>query len=161
MRPVNSIKHVFDTSFTSAAGVQVNTVVMDAVQSPVLTSPTQTAIGATVGSIYLSVEAAVTASTGSAIPQFYMIVFKDVATALTAPDAASVGTSDVKRYVLHQEMVMLTNISGGAPRSVFRGVIKLPRTFKRQGNDDTLRVSTKSINLAVAVCIQCIYKEFR
>ncbi len=161
LHPVNSIKHVVDISATVAAGTQINNVVMDAVASPVLTTPAQVAIGSTVGSMYLSVEAAVTTRIDGAIPNFYMMLFKDIGTNLTAPDVASVGTSDVKRLVIHQEMVMLTNISGGAARVVFKGAIKIPRTFKRNGNDDTWRVSLKCPSLATAVCIQCIYKEFR
>ncbi len=134
---------------------------MDAVQSPVLTTPNQVAIGARVSSIYLSVEAAVNDAIDGAIPNFYLIVFKSPGANLAVPTASSVGTSDNKRFVIHQEMVMLTNIDGGAPRVVFKGVIRIPRGYARQGNDDALFVSLVCPSLTSKVCIQCIYKEFR
>ena len=161
LRPVNSLKHIVDTSATLAAATQIDFIVCDAVQSPVLTVPSQTAIGARVGSIYLSVEAAVTTRIPGAIPNFYLAVIKDPSTDTTLPNISSVGTSDNKRFVIHQEMFMLTNIDGGAPRNVFRGVIKIPRGYARQGNDDRLLVSLLCPSLATAVCIQCIYKEYR
>ncbi len=161
LRPVNSIKHIVDLSATVAAGAQVNNVLMDAVQTPVLTTPVQVAIGARVSSIYLSVEAAVTVRIADAIPNIYMIIFKNNADNQTIPTASAVGASDTKRFVLHQEMTMLTNIDGGAARTLFRGVIKIPRGMQRQGNDDTLRCSIVCPSLVTAVCIQCIFKEYR
>ncbi len=161
LRPVFSLKHIIDSSATVAANVNLAVDITDAVQSPVLTTPQQCAIGARVGSIYLSVEAAVTTASAGAIPNFYMIVFKDPGNNLTLPDPAAVGTSDVKRFVIHQEMVMLTNIDGGAARTVFRGVIKIPRGYARQGNDDKLIVRLKCPSLPTAVCVQAIYKEYR
>ncbi len=162
-RPVIfSIKHVVDSSASVAAATQLNTVVMDAVQTPVLTTPTQTAIGGRVGAFYLRVEVAVDVSIANAIPNFYMIVYKNVGSNINPPDPASVGTSDVKRFVLHQEMVMLDNSGDGPnPRTVFNGVIKIPRGMARQGNDDLIQISTVCPSLTTKQCIQCIYKEFR
>ncbi len=161
-RPINSLKHVVDSSATIAAGVQLDTVIMDAVQTPVLTTPVQTAIGATVGSIYLDVECASNEVFDSgAIPNVYMIVFKNPGNNLTVPSASSVGTSDVKRFVIHQEMLMINNFVGGNPRTLFKGVIKIPRGMARQGNDDALIVAVVSPQINLALCIQAIYKEFR
>ncbi len=161
MRPVNSIKHIVDSSATVAAGTQLNIILCDAVQAPVLTVPDQCFVGSRVGAIYLSVEAAVTTRIDGAIPNFYMIIFKNPGNNMTTPTASAVGTNDIKRFVIHQEMTMLTNISGGAARSVFRGVIKIPRGYARQGNDDTLILGLVCPSLATAVCVQCIYKEYK
>ncbi len=161
-RPVVfSIKHVVDSSATLAAATSLNTVVLDAVQTPVLTTPNQVAIGSRVSSIYLKVEVVSNETDVGAIPNAYMIVFYNPSNALTTPDPSSVGTSDVKRYVIHQEMVMLNNLQGGNPRVLFQGVIRIPRSMQRNGNDDVIQISIRSPAVNIALCIQCIYKEFR
>ncbi len=161
LRPVVSIKHVVDASATIAAGAQTVNTLMDAVQSPVLTTPFQTSIGARVSSFYLNVQAVSNETDVGAIPNVYMAIFKNPGNNITAPDVASVGTSDSKRFIIHQEMVMLNNVQGGNPRTLFNGVIKVPRGMQRQGNDDTMQFLIKSTALNIAYCIQCIYKEYR
>ncbi len=162
LRPVNSWKHVVDTSFSMAANTQIDTQVCDAVATPSLTITRQTTVGAKVSSIYLRVEAAVDIRIAGAIPNFYLIVFKNPGTNLTVPSAASVGTSDVKKYVIHQEMVMLDNSSDApTPRTIFNGPLKIPRGYQRQGNDDSLQIGVFCPSLSSKVCIQCIYKEYR
>ncbi len=111
--------------------------------------------------MYLKVEVASTEDVVGGIPNCYLIVFKNNADNQTIPTASSVGTSDTKRFVIHQEMVMLENKAGGNPRTLFNGVIRIPRAFQRQGNDDTMRVSIISPIVNIALCIQCIYKEFK
>ncbi len=160
-RPIFSLKHVVDQSGTLAGGTQLDTAVMDAVQTPVLTTPAQVAIGARVSSIYLRVEVASNETIADAITNCYMIVYKNPGNNITPPSAASVGTSDAKRFVIHQEMVMLNNPKGGNPRTLFNGVIKIPRGFQRQGNDDFLQVSILSPSINIIFCIQCIFKEYR
>ncbi len=161
LRPVNSIKHVVDNSGTLTAGSQIAVALTDAVQAPVLTVPAQCAIGARVGSLYLNVQVSPNETDAGAIPNAYMIIFKNVGNNLTTPDPASVGTSDIKRLVIHQEMVMMNNLAGGNPRTLFNGVIKVPRGLQRQGNDDILSCVIKSTAVNIAFCIQCIYKEYR
>ncbi len=161
-RPVVfSLKHVVDSSATVAGGTQLATTLIDAVQTPVLTTPPQVAIGGRVSSIYLRVEVVSNETDVGAIPNCYLIVFKNPGNNLTVPSASAVGTSDVKRYVIHQEMLMLNNVQGGNPRTLFNGVIRIPRGMQRQGNDDTLVVAVVSPALNIALCIQCIFKEYR
>ncbi len=130
-------------------------------QTPNLTIPQQTEIGSKVSSIYLRVEVVATENVPGGIPNCYLMVWKNPGTNMTAPTASSVGTSDIKRFVLHQEMVMLQNVAAGNPRTLFNGVIKIPRGLQRQGNDDSLQVSVVSPIVNIAVCIQCIFKEYR
>ncbi len=118
-------------------------------------------IGARVSSIYLNVQVSPNETDAGAIPNAYMIIFKNPGSNITTPDPASVGTSDVKRFVIHQEMVMMNNLAGGNPRTLFNGVIKIPKGMQRQGNDDLLTLSIKSTAVNIAFCFQCIYKEYR
>ncbi len=161
LRPVFSLKHIVDSSSTLAAATQLAVPIMDAVGEPVLTTPQQTKIGARVSSFYLNVQVVSNETDVGAIPNVYMIVFKNVGNNLTTPDPASVGTSDIKRFVIHQEMIMLNNVQGGNPRTMFQGVIRVPKGLQRQGNDDVMAVVIKSTALNIALCIQCIYKEYR
>ncbi len=156
-----SLKHIVDSSSTLTAGTQLAIPIMDAVQTPVLTTPQQTQIGARVSSFYLNVQVVPNETDAGAIPNAYMIVFKNVGNNLTTPDPASVGTSDIKRFVIHQEMVMMNNLAGGNPRTLFQGVIKVPKGLQRQGNDDVMAVVIKSTAVNIALCVQCIYKEYR
>ncbi len=143
---------------------------IETVASPSLGSTTEVADAGTVSSIYLRVEALTTADF-TLQPAFYMIVFKDIANDLADPNPAGTGISESKRWIIHQEMVMLSqgeSSSGegaGFPRTIFNGVIKLPIRYKRFGFGDKLKVLMALLageTTGVAqVCVQCIYKEFR
>ncbi len=159
LRPVKSYKHVVDIQGGLIAGTQVNSVMIDAVDSPVLANEAEVEVASTVHSIYLKVEA-YSIATG-ALSNLYMIVMKNPSNALVTPQANVVGASDLKKFVIHQEMVMIQEIVDGVPRTVFRGVIKIPRGYKRFGQDDILLVSLLSPGVNMNFCIQCIYKEFR
>ncbi len=162
LRPVVfTIKHVIDGSATATAGTAVTNVLYDAVQTPVLTTPVQVAIGGKVSSVYLNVEVASNETDAGAIPNVYMIIFKNPADNLAPPDPASVGTSDVKRFVIHQEMTMIQNVAGGNPRKLFVGVIRIPKHMQRLGNDDKLQLTIKSTAVNITFCFQCIFKEQR
>ncbi len=134
---------------------------MDAVQTPVLTTPAQVAIGCRLSAIYLNVEVASIETDAGAIPNAYMIVTYVPSNNFTPPSASSVGTSDLKKFVIHQEMIMMNNLAGGNPRVMFKGVIKIPKVYRRVGNDDAIFVSLVSTAVNPAFCIQAIFKEYR
>ncbi len=170
LRPVSSLKHIVDTTGAIIGAAQSVTDVIDTVQSPALGQPNQCSEGSTVSAIYLRVEAVVAVG-ASNIDNIYMAVFKNPANNLTLPpNVAALGSYDAKRYVIHQEMVMLGQ-PGGNPgsaniaRTVFKGVIKLPRSFKRNGYDDKLQVllqhTVGESTQDTSFCLECIYKEFR
>ncbi len=162
LRPVHRIKHVVDTSFALTAGTQVVSELIRSVDAPVLASTTHVETGSKVNGIYLRVEAGSNETDAGAIPQVYMVVWKNPGTALgTLPNGNVVGASDLKRYAIHQEMVMLNNLAGGNPRTVFNGVIKIPKGYIRQGPNDRLQVTIFSTAVNMVICIQCHYKEFR
>jgi len=142
---------------------------MDSDDSPVLANTGEVLTGSTCGSIYLKVDAQNTVGFGTAIPRIYMSVQKNPGNVFAFTDPSSVGDSDLKKYVIHQEMTMLSEITGtisGITRTVFQGVIIIPRGYKRNGTDDRLGVNFSHGGDAPAgaqtqICIQCIYKEFR
>jgi len=159
LRPIHRIKHVIDKQ----AGVVLNTAnvtnLIFTVDAPVIGSVNQVETGSKVNGIYLKVE--VTAVTAGALSNCYLMIFKNVAGTITRPAANAVGSADTKRYVIHQEMVMLEQQVNGNPRTLFNGVIAIPRGYRRFGPDDRLEAVVLAPGVNINLCLQCHYKEFR
>ena len=159
LRPVNRIKHVVDNQEATAAGTQIDKTLLNAVDSPVLANPTEVLTGCTVNGIYLKVE--VYATSSAALANVYMIVWKNPGANLTAPAANTVGSNDNKKYVIHQEMVMLQRVTNSNPRTLFNGVIVIPRGYRRFGPKDKIQLSILAPGVNIDVCYQLHAKEFR
>ena len=160
LRPVNRIKHVIDSQFATPLGVIVNTNVIIANDNPTIGNAEQVQTGSKVNGIYLKVEVVNTGVTG-VLANAYMIVAKNPGGNLTLPNPNVVGINDNKRFVIHQEMVMLQMQDNSNPRTLFNGVIVIPRGYRRFGPNDLLSVNIFSPGVELNVCIQCHYKEFR
>lgn len=161
LRPIHRIKHVVDTQGNVDTTQSVSDLIV-AVDAPVIGTVNQVETGSTVHGIYLKVEASHTSGTG--LPNFYMLIYKNPGANLSVSQADAVGGTDEKRFVIHQEMVMLSGDAGnGLPRVVFNGVIKIPKGYKRFGPKDKLQLAIKTgtTNLNADWCQQCHYKEFR
>lgn len=159
LRPVNRIKHVVDSQFGISAGGTQTTTVIQASDTPDLATVSEVQTGATVNGIFLVVECY--ARTDAALANVYLAIFKNPGGNLTNPSANQIGISDDKRFVIHQEMVMIQRAVNGNPRTVFKGVIVLPRGYRRFGPNDLLNVIMKSPGVDVDACLQVHYKEFR
>ncbi len=160
MRPVHRIKHVIDVQGADALGVPGDINLAIASDTPDLASPTEVETGSKVNAIYLNVESVHTGTTG-VLANMYMYVIKNPGGNLTLPPANAVGVSDNKRFIIHQEMVMFEMVDNSNPRTVFNGVIMLPRGYRRFGPNDTLVCRVFSPGVEINWCIQCHYKEFR
>ncbi len=163
MRPINRIKHVIDNSATLAQGTVLPIVIADATDTPTIAATTSVETGSKINGIYLRVEAASNEAIDlGAVPNFYMMVYKNPGNNVTMPAPNVVGGSDNKRFVIHQEMTMLENKGQGSnARTIFNGVIVIPKGMRRFAPDDRLAIDVLCPALATAVCIQCHYKEFR
>ncbi len=159
LRPVKSYKHVVDLQGALVLAVQQTFTLIDAVDAPVLANTDEVEVASTVNSIFLKVEGYST--TAAALANFYLIIMKNPSNAIPTPEANLVGSSDVKKFIIHQEMVMLEQSVNGNPRTLFKGVIRIPRGYRRFGQDDALILGLKSVGTNVNFCFQCIYKEFR
>ncbi len=159
IRPVHRIKHVKDSNFGTMVNTQVNVDLITSVDAPVLASTDQVETGSKVNGIYLKVEAVATGTEG--LPNLYMMIVKNVGGNLTFPSANAVGANDNKRFVIHQEMVMLSETATGGPRTVFNGVVAIPKGYRRFGPNDLLQLYVISPFITTNVCVQCHYKEFR
>ncbi len=160
LRPVHRIKHVIDAQGGVVAGA-ANTVVnlVDTKDAPVLANVAEVETGAKVNGIYLKVEANATSS--AALSNFYIAIVKIPGGNLAFPKVNAIGPNDNKRYVIHQEMVMFQQVTNSNPRTVFNGVIAIPRGYRRMGPNDLLTLLLFSPGVNVNFCVQCHYKEFR
>ncbi len=159
LRPVNRIKHVVDSQFGVALGVVSVTNIISTVDAPVLANTSECETGSTVNGIYLDVEVYGTSAGG--LSNVYMYVGKNPGTNLALPNPNVVGASDNKRFVIHQEMVMLQQVSNSNPRTLFKGVIAIPRGYRRNGPQDILVLVILAPGVNINVCMQAHYKEFR
>ncbi len=167
LRPVNSLKHIVETNGTVTAALQSVTDVINTIDAPVVGSPNSNHVGSTVHAIYLRVEVVGTIAAGG-VDNIYMGVFKNPANDLSIPVLDLVGASDRRRFFIHQDMIMLTplDVTNGVafPRTLFKGVIRIPRGFKRNGLSDKLQVILQhrsgEVTQTTRFCIECIYKEF-
>ncbi len=159
LRPVNRIKHVVDTQLGLVLNVQSQNNIVTTVDDPVVSDVDEVHTGCTINGIYLHVEAY--ATTAGALSNIYMALAKNPGNNLAFPNANAVGSSDNKRFVIHQEMVMLEQSVNGNPRTLFNGVIVIPRGYRRFGPNDTLKLLLFAPGVNCNVCFQVHYKEFR
>ncbi len=160
LRPVNRIKHVVDAQGATALGVTEIRNLVETVDSPTLLNTTEVAKGSTVNGIYLRVEVVNTGVTGI-LSNVYLVIAKNPGGNLGALQPNLIGADDDKRYVIHQEMVMLQMQDNSNPRTLFNGVIVIPRGYRRFSANDTLILELLSPGVEINWCFQCHYKEFR
>ncbi len=159
LRPINRIKHVVDSQDATTAGTAINVNLITSTDTPTLAVTSSCETGSKVNGIYLKVE--VTATSSAALPNCYLIVFKNPGGNLGVPTANAVGSNDNKRFVIHQEMVMFQKQDGSNPRTLFNGVIAIPRGYRRNGPNDVLSLTILPPGVNIDSCVQCHYKEYR
>ncbi len=159
LRPVNRIKHVVDQQIGLLLNVSQSLFLARTTDTPTLANTQGVETGSKINGFYLNVEGY--ATTAGALANIYIMVFKNPGGNLTFPNGNVVGANDNKRYVIHQEMRMLEQSVNGNPRTIFNGVIAIPKHLRRNApNDDwILQVFAPGVNCNV--CFQCHYKEFR
>jgi len=160
LRPVNRIKHVTDFQFATALGVSQVITLVTANDSPVLANTNEVETGSVVKSIFLSVEVVNTGVTG-VLANAYFMIYKNPGGNLTFPNPNVIGSSDNKKYVFHQEMLMLQMVDNSNPRTLFKGVIRIPRHLQRMAPNDLIRIEIFSPGVELSGCIQSHYKELR
>ncbi len=171
LRPVNRLKHVVDTSGSVVAGAVSVTELAIQTDSPSTSSVNQVHIGSHIKAIYLKVELSGSIAYGG-VPRVYFVVFKNPGNQLANPVLDAIGVSTIRKYVIHQEMTMVaqqtTSGAGGGdgtfPRTMFKGVIRIPPRYQRFGDLDKLEFhignSPGEATGSTRWCLQAIYQEF-
>ncbi len=139
--------------------VQTNQPIVQSTDTPTLAVTNTVQTGSTINGIYINAEGY--ATTAGALSNIYMSVTKNPSGNIVVPAANTVGSSDNKRFVIHQEMKMLEQSVNGNPRTIFNGVIVIPKAYRRFAPNDVLVLSFLSPGVNANVCFQCHYKEFR
>ncbi len=159
LRPVNRIKHVHDRQYAQIVGNTTTQQIAISTQNPDPLISEQVEVGCTINGFFIILEANATSS--AALANFYMYLAKNPGANLSLPAANVVGADDNKRFVIHQEMVMFQQQTNSNPRTVFKGVIAVPKAYRRMGPNDRWDLVTTSPGVSVNVCLQVHYKEFR
>lgn len=163
LHPVNRIKHVVDSSQVLAKDTTGGFTLATASDTPTQAVTTSVQTGCKINGFYIRVEVASNDAIDlGAIPNFYIMISKNPGGNVTMPEANAVGVSDNKRFVIHQEMSMIENKGQGSnPRTMFNGVIVVPKGMRRMGPNDIWQVLTFCPQLDTVGCLQAHYKEFR
>ncbi len=160
LHPVNSIKHVRDAQGGLVAGTQVLENIVKSVDAPVLANNNEVHVGSHVSNIFLNIQVAATGT--AALANVYMYIYGNPGNNIaTVPNGNAIGVSDFKKMVFHQEMIMTEKNTTAFPRTLFKGVIKIPRKFRRIGHDDRIAVALFSPGVTFDYCLQAIYKEIQ
>ncbi len=77
------------------------------------------------------------------------------------PNGNATGIADFKPEIFHTEMMMGEKNTTGIPRTLFKGVLRLPRKMHRIGATDIIELQLFSPGVTWDYCVQCIYKEYR
>ncbi len=158
-RPINSVKNIIDSQGGLVAGTAQLVSIANAKDNAALTDVDGVEIGATINSIFLNVQ--VSASGTAALANVYMIVFKNPGGNLVFPNGNVLGTNDNKKHVFHQEMLMTEKNTTAIPRTLFKGVLMLPKHMRRMGFNDDLQLQLFAPGVNFDFCVQCIYKWYR
>ncbi len=162
LRPINRVKHVVDASADTAAAASGSFVIVNTVDSPTLANTNEVELGSKINGFYIRLEVVSNQAEGGGIPNAYMYLAKNVGNNLTLPAANAVGADDNKRFVIHQEMTMIENNGPSSnARTIFNGVVVVPKGMRRNGPNDRWIISTLAPALATSNCVQVHYKEFR
>ncbi len=162
LRPVHRIKHVVDSSATLAAGTSLTLDVIVTKDAPVIANVSEVETGSKCHGFFLKVIVASNEATvAGAIPNVYMSVAKNPGHALPVLAPNQIGSKDMKKYVIHQEMAMIQNQVSSNPTVLFSGVIVIPKGYIRNGPNDRLEVTVLCPQIDISVCFQAHYKEFR
>ncbi len=159
LHPVNTVKHVIDQQGGLAVDAKTEISIVKGVRSPALAAVTNVEVGSHVRSIFLNIQVA--ASSTAALANIYMIIYGNPGANIalgSIPNGNVVGPSDFKKNIFHQEMIMTEKNTTAIPRTLFKGVLKIPRKFQRIGEDDNIQVSLYSPGVTWDFCLQSIYK---
>ncbi len=162
MRPVNSVKKVVDSSGkTVIATNSLNVLANVAATAWVDAGNSDVPQGCTISSMFISVFVWIDESTNAATPLIDFYVGKNPGTNLVMPDPGAVGGSDNKRWVLHEEKGLSSDIGGGGTPMVFKGVIRIPPRLRRMGKDDQIVLLIRTTNHVAYFCVKAIYKFYQ
>ncbi len=162
LHPINRIKHIVDSAQTLGTGAgTLALTLIEAKDAPVIANTAEVQTASKVNGIFLNVQSTTNQESAGAIPTVYIAVYKDAGGLTPTIDPRTTGDDPNKKFIIHQEMSMGENSATGTPRTIFKGVIVIPKGMRRFGANDKLILAVRPFALNITICSQCIYKEFR
>ncbi len=160
MARIHSVKHVLD-----AEGVvtEAGSVVTIAASAPVRADPFvpgDVLIGSSVNNIFLSIYMiGASGQPFDGTTNWYINKRRQGQTA-NFPLAGATGASKVRNQIFHEEKGVPG--SGDGTPMVFRGVIRVPKIYRRmrEGDGIDIRLATTVAASDATFCVKAIYKEF-
>ncbi len=158
LRPVKSTKNVVYVE-NSTGTTQVNLVISNAIDTPVIGTNNAVARSCTIKAVWLSIDVCGLAATGVLqTTSFYLM--QNVGANLTPPVPRTEGTSNEKRFIFKSWNAMtMRNQDGNVPYH-WEGWIKVPKRYQRQAQDDQLTIVAATTTAAGHLSFQAIYKWF-
>ncbi len=171
LRPINSIKNVFDTSGIMAAVTNTSLALTTfGVRNADLATSNEVNVGSKITSVFLEIFFYTEGGeVANEVPLVDWYILKDDGNAYgttfnasNLPTPGATGTHINKRKILHEEK----GLAGGGNASltgvpmVFKGVIRIPRGKQRWAESDVLRILARS-NFATKFCVKAIYKWYQ
>ncbi len=156
LRPINSVKNIFDSvTLGVAAGVVTNVFPIATVNDYTGAAGT-VPIGSKVSSIYIFVQ--IIAASAVGVMDFFFA--KNPGAGLTFPVPGATSGDPNRRWILHEEKGIPGQASAGAAPLTFRGVIKLPRGMQRMAESDNFTISLRG-SVVYDACVKVIYKFYQ
>ncbi len=171
LRPINSIKNVFDISGIMAAGTNTSLgLPIFGVRNADLATNNEVNVGSKITSVFLEIFFYTEGSElANEVPLVDWYIIKDdgnaygvTFNATNLPTPGATGTHQNKRKILHEEKGLAGggNLSLTGVPMVFKGVIRIPRGKQRWAESDVLRINGRS-NFATKFCIKALYKWYQ
>ncbi len=163
MRPtINSIKHIIDVDgelLATGAVSQLNVAVAVPNVDPTTFVPGDVRVGAHVNGLFLSVF--IIGASGQEIGGSINWYIAKLHEGQSAPDPNNTGVSKIRNQIFHQEKG-LAGSGDGSPMA-FKGVIVVPKSFRRMREGDKIVVALALNGVATSnatFCFKAIYKSF-
>ncbi len=158
LRPVNSIKNIFEFVETVGTSTQSN-ILAKAVSNPVNTVTNDVQNGSTIKAIWLEFDVCGLAGSG-AVQRTNIYLVKNPGANLALPGAFAVGSSNEKKFVIKMWHFMTMRNQDGNPPFHVAEWVKIPRRYIRMGTDDTWNLVWESDTLTGHFTGSAIYKWF-
>ncbi len=160
LRPINSIKHQVNIA-VGTTGTNQTQLVAKAVTSPSPTVDSDVPHGANIKAIYCTINGCGLGGTG-VLNNMFVYLMKNPGNNLTAPGAASWGTSNEKKFIWKAWMFMIMRNQDGNTPFHWEGWLQVPRRYQRMGTDDTILVGIQNTaSVTGHFSAEFIYKDYR
>ncbi len=158
---INSEKNVVPNITAGAAGVQVNVIIAQSVNSADNTVANEVTRRSHIKAIWLELTARQSEAKAAGISTLVDIyIAKNPGDNLTLPVPGTIGTSNEKKFIFKTWRTVVGLHTEGFPSYRWAGWIKVPKRYQRMGTDDKFQLSFKFTGVNGLICTNFIYKWY-